>query len=778
VLTLVGDEVGMMANRACYAPLGALLLLLVGGCGGGGGGVNSTPTPPATTPTTPPTPPTTPTTPTTPPTTPTTPTTPPIDYRDSEYNRSNAAVAANAISAWNAGSTGAGVTIAILDSGLSDPRGEFAGRISPASKSISDSAGYADLDGHGTAVAAVAAAARNGSDIEGVAFSATIMALRTDSTGSCGTEDGCSFSTSTLATALDYAVTNGAKVVNLSLGGSAATTQLRAAINRATTAGVIIVVAGGNDGEAEPDALAQVASESISRGLVIIAGSHDAGGALSTFADKAGSFGNFYLAALGTRVRSFDHTGTDFLYTGSSFSAPVIAGAVALIEAAFPNLTAAQVVSLLYASATDAGAAGVDTTYGRGLLNLVKAFQPIGTSSLPGSAAAVSLGGNAVLSSAMGDASLTGSGLDRAVILDSYDRAFTVNLAGTVAHIGQRRPLGQAIGGDLFTRSHRAGRIGLTMTVARDISGDPSVGLAQRGLTANGQNRSRASSASATIALNDRDSVGLGFATSGRRMGDLIGGGAGGAGGAFLIARTPGEGPGFDTSGGVAAAFRHSFGRLAIDASAERGLLPALLRDHTNPAYVMMNVRATRSVGPLAIGLGAGVLEEQASVLGARFGAALGGRGAQTRTAELDARLALGGGWALHGAWRRGWTRAAAGGVLTRGRLESTATAIDLGHVGRRHRFGLRYAEPLRVTGGGFALSVPTGYDYASLQAAYTLTRLDLTPAGRERDVEASYGLRLGGGWLDTNVYLRRQPGNVVAAGDDMGGAVRYAVSF
>ncbi len=576
---------------------------------------------------------------------------------------------------------------------------------------------------------------------------------------------------------MDYAVTNGAKVVNMSLGGNAATSQLRAAINRATAAGVIIVIAGGNDGDAEPDALAQVAGESVARGLVIIAGSHDSGGALSSFSDKAGSFANYFLTALGTRVRSFDHTGADFFYSGSSFSAPAVAGAVALIEAAFPNLTASQVVSLLYASATDAGATGIDPVFGRGLLNLVKAFQPLGASSLPGSAAPVSLTGNAVLSSAMGDAAPGGSGLDRTVILDGYDRAFTVNLAGTVAHVGQRRPLANAIGGDLATRRNQAGRLSVSLTVARDAGGDAAIGFGQRGLTANGQHQARTVSASATLALGDGSSAGFGFAASGRRIGELIGG-AQDSGDSFLVARGAADGPGFDNRGGMAAAFRHRFGRLAIDTTAERGTLPALLRDRTDPAYTMMNVRATRSFGAFALGIGAGLIDEERSVLGARFGAVLGGRGATTRTADLDARLALGGGWSLHGAWRRGWTSAVAGGALARGRLDSAASAFDLGHVGRNSRFGLRYAEPLRVTGGGFALAVPTGYDYATLSASYTPGRLDLTPAGRERDLEASYGWRLGGGWIDANLYLREQPGNIAAAGDDVGTALRYAVAF
>lgn len=746
-----------MVNRVWSVPAGAALLLLTG-CGGGGG-VNSAGSVATGSTTT------------------TIPTPPVINYNDAEYTRSNAATDASAISAWNAGSTGAGVTIAVLDSGLSDPTGQFTGRVSPASRSLSDSAGYADQDGHGTAVTAIAAAARNGSDIEGLAFGATVMALRTDTAGSCATSAGCTFSTAALASAVDYAVTNGAKVINMSLGGSPATTQMRTAINRATAAGVIIVIAGGNDGGSEPDILAQIAADPIAHGLVIIAGAHDATGAISSFSDRAGDYAPYYITALGTDVRSFDNKGADFLYSGTSFSAPAVAAAVALIEAAFPNLTPTQVINLIYASATDAGSAGVDSTFGHGLLNLVKAFQPIGASSLPGSTTAISMTQNAVLSGAMGDATMAGSGLDRTVILDSYGRAFSVNLAGTVAHIGQRHPLTGAIGGALVTRNTREGPLSVSLTMARDVAGEPWAGFGQRGLTANGQIQARTVTATATMAIGRDTLAGFGFATSGRRLGDLIDG-TEGSGGAYLVARSPTDGPGFDGSTGMATAFRHRFGRLALDVTAERGTLAALLRGERASAYTMMAMRATRAFGPLSLGIGAGLLDEDRTVLGSRFGTLLGGRGASTRTAELDARLTLGHGWSLHAARRQGRTSTATGGVLVRGRLESIASAFDIGRTGGSTRFGLRYSEPLRVTHGGFGLAVPTGYDYSTLTASYTLTSLNLAPTGRERDVEASYGFAIWGGWLDTNLYLRTQPGNIALAPNDVGAAIRYGINL
>ena len=86
--------------------------------------------------------------------------------------------------------------------------------------------------------------------------------------------------------------------------------------------------------------------------------------------------------ALGYHDRAPDETGTQFLWSGTSFSAPTISGAVALMAQAFPNLTGKQIVSILFQTADDLGAAGVDSIYGHGRLNIQRAFQPIGTTSL------------------------------------------------------------------------------------------------------------------------------------------------------------------------------------------------------------------------------------------------------------------------------------------------------------------------------------------------------------------------------------------------------------
>src|SRR3546814_7652292 len=96
-----------------------------------------------------------------------------------------------------------------------------------------------------------------------------------------------------------------------------------------------------------------------SKNMVIIAGSHnEAGTALSGFSNAAGSGQQHYLAALGENVRSIDENGAAIVGQGTPFATPQIAGAAALLAQAFPHLSGAQIVDILFDSAIDLGATG------------------------------------------------------------------------------------------------------------------------------------------------------------------------------------------------------------------------------------------------------------------------------------------------------------------------------------------------------------------------------------------------------------------------------------
>ena len=142
---------------------------------------------------------------------------------------------ANAIAAYDKGATGSGIKIGIIDSGINPALAEFAGRIDPASGDVVSNRGVSDEGGHGTAVSAVAAAARNGVNTLGVAFGATIVSMRADDPGSCGGTDGCQFFDTDIAAGIDAARLAGVRVINLSLGGDPPGPTLLHAMNVAVS---------------------------------------------------------------------------------------------------------------------------------------------------------------------------------------------------------------------------------------------------------------------------------------------------------------------------------------------------------------------------------------------------------------------------------------------------------------------------------------------------------------------------------------------------------------
>lgn len=678
--------------------------------------------------------------------------------------------------AYDAGATGRGVKLAVIDSGLSATLPEFAGRIDPASRDMVSDRGVTDNEGHGTAVTAVAAAGLTGNRILGVAFDSTIISLNTADPDDCDPE-GCNHFDSDIARALDVAREAGARVINISLGGGRGTGEVLNAAIRATQAGVVIVISAGNDYGDEPDEFSLSLLRNSGNGHIIIAGAHDGGRQLAEFSNKAGDHSAFYVAALGTDVTAPDHTGDYLQWNGTSLSAPVISGAVALLAGAFPNLTGAQIVQLLLDSADDAGAAGSDPVYGRGILNIARAFQPSGQTILAGSGAPVMLNEGSSLSGAMGDASVQSA---RAVILDSYKRAYTMDVGAGVARAPQARPLTQALAGDIRSGGVAGGAMSLSLTVDR-ARGRPFVGLAQAGLSYEDSREARAVAGMALSRLSPSTAIAMGFSESGRALQKRL---SDHAGHAFLIARDPLQRNGFDAADADSIAVRHDLGPVALTVAGERGRVfnPDVGRTFGEPSYALVSISAERRIGPLTLALGGSRLTEEASLLGARFASGFARGGSATSFADASAELWLGGGWSLSGNYRRGWSvMAGSGALLQQGRVVSDAFSLDVGKSGafaHGDRLAFRVMQPLRVRSGGFDLNIPVSYDYSDESVGYETRRLGLAPGGRERDFEAAYGLWLLGGSLDANLFLRREPGHVAAMPDDVGGAIRFRIAL
>ncbi|WP_430013801.1 S8 family serine peptidase [Microcystis ichthyoblabe FBCC-A1114] len=277
----------------------------------------------------------------------------------------------NAPEAWARGYTGQGVTVAVIDSGVDISHQDLSNNIwrntgEIASNGIDDDGnGYTDDvygwnfgigqnnnnvlpgttssgQGHGTHVAGTIAAANNGIGMTGVAYNSRIMAIRMGDVDSQGrfTNGG------NLAQAIRYAVDNGARVINMSLGWSDST-ALRDALAYAASRNVITVSAAGNSSLSSPGTPAYYATQ---YGFSV--GAVNSNRTIASFSNRAGTNSSMqHVMAPGVNVYS---TLPGNLYgnsSGTSMAAPHVAGVVALMLGANPNLTHAQVRSILTSSA-------------------------------------------------------------------------------------------------------------------------------------------------------------------------------------------------------------------------------------------------------------------------------------------------------------------------------------------------------------------------------------------------------------------------------------------
>ena len=789
------------ARRAAWLGCAALAMALTA-CGGGGGGrVSNLPAPPpspAPTPAPAPVP---------------TPAPAPSGFNTAEYRRSDGPAQHGAITAWDAGQTGAGQTIAIVDTGIDADSPEFAGRILAASRDVTNSGRSIDAeDDHGTNVALVAAAARNSSGVLGIAFDASLLVLRADQPGSCTgtgpstTEASCTFLDPNIARGVDAAVAAGARVINLSLGGSDGIGgALRDAVVRASAAGVVVVVAAGNGGDGsepgtDPNQPSAFAAQIRDAGAnnVIIVGSVDEANQLSAFSQRAGSEAAWYLSARGERVCCVYENGQiyvgndaggpfNLLFSGTSFATPQVAGAVALLAQAFPNLTGQQIVRLLLDSARDAGASGADGVYGTGVLDIAAAIAPRGALTLAGGTAVVAAGmDTGVGSPAMGDA-LAASGPVQGVALDSYARAYKVDLASGLRGAGLQPRLHAALAGGSRVAAGQSGAASLAFTISDQRAGANQPWARQMQLT--GEQSEGARVLAARIAARIAPGTALAFAVREGASG-LAAQLQGAAQPAFLIARDTAGNSGFVRTSDAAFALRHQFGRLGLTASAESG---EVWRYDAPPVARAGAVRdrlptrsfalaADRRIGPVDAVLAATWLSEDASTLGAGFAPAFGMRGADTLFLDASAGLGIAGGWRMGAAWRQGFTRARTGGLVAPGSaVASNAWRLDLAREGifkPGDSFGFRLSQPLRVIGGGIALTLPVAYDYATLLPSYATRFLSLAPSGREIDGELAWRGPLWGGAGSASLFYRTDPGHYASLPDDKGVALRWQRDF
>jgi len=235
---------------------------------------------------------------------------------------------------------GTGVTVAVIDSGVDARNPALAGAVEPGADVVQPGqpADY-DCIGHGTVVAGIIAARpRPGSAFQGIAPGAEILPVR--QTQSDQQEAG---GVRFLAQAINYAVSRGAEVINISITATSSTPALAAAVRNALDHDVVVVAAAGNDGT---DLNAPKSYPAAFPGVLAVGAVGQDGQPLDFSAAGAS------VVAPGAEIVGPEAGGTGLVTgQGTSFATAFVSGVVALVRAYRPDLTAAQVVHRIEATA-------------------------------------------------------------------------------------------------------------------------------------------------------------------------------------------------------------------------------------------------------------------------------------------------------------------------------------------------------------------------------------------------------------------------------------------
>ena len=258
-------------------------------------------------------------------------------------------------------SQGDGVRVGLIDTGVDTRLPDLGGAVVDGTEIGGTGDGRVDSDGHGTAMAGlIAGRGRGPSDgVLGIAPKASILSVQTLHSDFGGDPND-------LGLGISWAVQHGAKVICIA-GGTSEEPTVKEAVEAAIKADVVVVAAVGN---ASPTRTARIAFPAKLPGVLAVGGVDKTG----KRADVSIIGPEVAIVAPAVDIVSTDTFGRYEKATGTSEATAIVTGAVALVRAKYPKLTAPEVIRRLTATATDKGAPGRDPEYGFGVLDLVKAL--------------------------------------------------------------------------------------------------------------------------------------------------------------------------------------------------------------------------------------------------------------------------------------------------------------------------------------------------------------------------------------------------------------------
>ncbi len=260
--------------------------------------------------------------------------------------------------------------IAIIDTGVIKAHEDLKTKIIAGYNFVDDNYDTDDNNGHGTFVASIAAAETNNAiGLAGVGWKAKIMPVK------CVRSDGTA-SYLAIAAAIMYAANNGAQVINISLGGAGNSIILEDACRFAFEKGCVIVAAAGNTAGA---VLYPAAYDDYCLAVAAV-DAHDNTTTWSNYGPQVDVaapgeyvFGAFYSPADPVNYKAYGWG------SGTSFSAPMVSGAAALLVSYKPNFSNTAIMNLVKYTADDVNHSlhpGVDDYMGYGRLNLKSLLAP------------------------------------------------------------------------------------------------------------------------------------------------------------------------------------------------------------------------------------------------------------------------------------------------------------------------------------------------------------------------------------------------------------------
>ncbi|MGI9510524.1 MAG: S8 family peptidase [Geminicoccaceae bacterium] len=698
---------------------------------------------------------------------------------------------------------GRGVRVAVIDDGID--RGHFdlddniAADLGFAGQTEIDN--FIDIsglgrDGHGTAVAGVIAAERNGVGSHGVAFDADIVSI--DVFSQDDNPNNGSDVTRNIAAAIRSASDGRGEsdIINMSLAvfpnGTGQQDDLildiEDAMRDAADEDKIIVVAAGNDAGANPTLPASFVDNPGIAGFGIAVGSVDANDTISGFSNRCGNTAEFCMVAPGERVRTTLVDDQFGLVSGTSFAAPLVAGSAAVVRAAFPGVGSREVVNRLLSTAVDLGAAGTDAVYGRGRLDLNAALAPVGQLSVNVGDSVDDDGVSATSSQVSFDSSVSLSGnaealLGRAVVFDDQNFPFLADLNRNVDQRSRTTGIESFVGADRAITSVTTIDQG---TVAFSLDEQPEQADPYRREFARSDTSLQKQAEDPQINFRSEagDGIDLFVSLNGSSSTDLgLDRTIASEEAAFFEQQTflaPYERLAGLQSGGGAS--------IKIGENTKIGISSFTSAD--DDALTSMNMQKVelmhRTVGDVELRLGYGLLQEEGGFVGSSASGAFGQQTAtDTQFANISLTAPVTDDVSLFGAYSHGRSSTSGtSGSLLDDFSNTASEAFGAGVVVKDilqddDGFTFMVGQPLRVTSGSADVTVAVGRTEGGAVLTETV-RADLSPDRREIATEAVYRMSLGedGHDLTTGTFVRFNPNHDPDAAPDLGIGIKYRLRF